>query len=207
MNADDMSKSRCPWSLSDEDMLRYHDTEWGVPVRAPRALFERLILEGMQAGLSWRTILVKRPHMTRVFHAFDPERLAVADGDDLAGWLADPGVIRHRGKLTAMVDNARHFLELPDPGAFLWSFVDGAPIQNRWREGAAVPSKTPASVAMSKALRQRGFRFVGPTICYAFMQSAGLVNDHVVDCFRHEEVARLAVEWEIPVATASVASP
>lgn len=170
-------------------MLRYHDTEWGVPVREPGALFERLILEGMQAGLSWRTILVKRPHMARVFHGFDPERLAAAGDADLARWLEDPGVIRHRGKLTAMVGNARHFLQLVDPVDFVWSFVDGAPILNRWRAGAEVPSKTPASVAMSKALRKRGFRFVGPTICYAFMQSAGLVNDHLVSCFRHAELA------------------
>ncbi len=169
-------------------MLRYHDAEWGVPVRDPRDLFERLILEGMQAGLSWRTILVKRSHMVRVFHGFDPDRLAAARDEDLARWLADPGVIRHRGKLTAMVGNARHFLELQDPVAFLWSYVDGAPICNRWEDGAQVPSKTPASVAMSKALRKLGFRFVGPTICYAFMQSAGLVNDHVVDCFRHAEL-------------------
>ena len=171
-------------------MLRYHDAEWGVPVRDPRDLFERLILEGMQAGLSWRTILVKRSHMVRVFHGFDPDRLAAAGDEDLARWLADPGVIRHRGKLTAMVGNARHFLELQDPVAFLWSYVDGAPICNRWEDGAQVPSKTPASVAMSKALRKLGFRFVGPTICYAFMQSAGLVNDHVVDCFRHAELLR-----------------
>lgn len=187
-----MGKPRCPWSLSDADMRHYHDVEWGVPVRDPRDLFERLTLEGMQAGLSWRTILVKRPHMARVFYGFDPERLARTDDGDLARWLADPGIIRHRGKLAAMVGNARRFLEHPDPAGFLWSFVDGAPVQNRWEVAADVPSKTPASVAMSKALRKEGYRFVGPTICYAFMQSAGFVNDHLVSCFRHAEVAASA---------------
>lgn len=189
MTADDMGKPRCPWSLADEDMRHYHDTEWGVPVREPRDLFERLTLEGMQAGLSWRTILVKRPHMARVFHGFDPERLARAGDGDLARWLEDAGVIRHRGKLTAMVGNARRFLDLPDPVDFLWDFVDGAPVQNQWEVPAEVPSKTPVSVAMSKTLRKQGFRFVGPTICYAFMQSAGFVNDHLVSCFRHAELA------------------
>ena len=192
MTADDMGKPRCPWSLADDAMQRYHDTEWGVPVRAPRDLFERLTLEGMQAGLSWRTILVKRPHMARVFHGFDPERLARSGDGDLARWLDDPGIIRHRGKLTAMVGNAQRFLDLPDPVAFFWGFVDGAVVQNRWETGAEVSSKTPASVAMSKALRKEGFRFVGPTTCYAFMQSAGFVNDHLVRCFRHGEVAALA---------------
>lgn len=185
-----MGKPRCPWSLADADMRHYHDTEWGVPVRETRDLFERLTLEAMQAGLSWRTILVKRPHMARVFYGFDPERLAGAGDADLARWLDDPGVIRHRGKLTAMVGNAQRFLDLPDPVAFLWDFVGGAPVQNQWETPAEVPSKTPASVAMSKALRKQGFRFVGPTTCYAFMQSAGFVNDHLVSCFRHEEVAR-----------------
>ncbi len=184
-----MGKPRCPWSLSDADMRHYHDVEWGVPVRDPRDLFERLTLEGMQAGLSWRTILVKRPHMARVFFGFDPERLARTGDEDQARWLKDPGIIRHRGKLTAMVGNARRFLELADPAAFLWGFVDGAPVQNRWEAPADVPSKTPVSVAMSKTLRKEGFRFVGPTICYAFMQSAGFVNDHLVSCFRHGEVA------------------
>ena len=171
-------------------MRRYHDVEWGVPIRDPRDLFERLTLECMQAGLSWRTVLAKRAHMTEAFHGFEPERVAGCGDADLERWLGDAGLIRHRGKLSAMVGNAGLFLELDDSSGFLWSFVQGVPTENRWVQPESVPSHTPASHEMSRALRQRGFQFVGPTVCYAFMQSAGLVNDHLVDCFRHGELAR-----------------
>lgn len=185
---------RCPWCLADAAYRRYHDVEWGVPICLPPAgegaqpLFERLALEGMQAGLSWLTVLRKRERMREAFCGFDPERLAKATPGDIARWLADPGVIRHAGKLRALVGNAQAFLSLDDPAALLWSFVDGQPVQNRWREMDAVPTSTPASSAMSRSLKARGFKFVGPTICYAFMQSAGMVNDHLVHCYRHAQL-------------------
>ena len=188
-----MESGRCGWSEGDPLYIRYHDEEWGVPVHEPLVLYERLVLEGMQAGLSWLTILKKRAHMQSVFHGFDPVRLAVAGPLDIENWLEDPGVIRHRGKLEALVNNARAMLKMQDPfDEFLWSFVDGAPTQNRWRTLSDVPSTTPASEAMAVALKHRGFRFVGPTICYAFMQSAGLVNDHLVSCPAHAKCAALA---------------
>lgn len=188
-------RPRCGWGLGDPLYRSYHDEEWGVPVcppgagGPPRPLFERLALEGMQAGLSWLVVLRKREAMRRAFHGFDPVRLAAAGEGDIARWLQDAGVIRNVAKLRAMVGNARQFLALDDPAGFLWSFVDGRPRRNAWREPAAVPSSTPASVAMSRALKGRGFKFVGPTICYAFMQSVGMVNDHLTTCFRHREVA------------------
>ena len=189
----EVESGRCGWCEGDPLYIRYHDEEWGVPVHEPLALYERLVLEGMQAGLSWLTILKKRAHMQSAFHGFDPVRLAVAGPLDIENWLEDPGVIRHRGKLEALVNNARAMLKMQDPfDEFLWSFVDGAPIQNRWRTLSDVPSTTPASTAMAGALKRHGFRFVGPTICYAFMQSAGLVNDHLVSCPAHETCAALA---------------
>ena len=188
----DMETGRCDWCEGDPLYIRYHDEEWGVPERESLALFERLALEGMQAGLSWRTILTKRVHMQSVFFGFDPVRLAVAGVWDIENWLKDPGVIRHRGKLEALLDNARAMLKMEEPfGEFLWSFVGGTPIQNRWRALSEVPSTTPASRAMADALKRRGFRFVGPTICYAFMQGAGLVNDHLVSCPAHAKCAAL----------------
>ena len=188
-----MEPGRCGWCEGDPLYIRYHDEEWGIPVHESLALYERLVLEGMQAGLSWLTILKKRAHMQSVFQGFDPVRLAVAGPLDIENWLKDPGVIRHRGKLQALVDNARAMLNMQDPfDEFLWSFVDGVPTQNRWRALSDVPSTTPASRAMADALKRRGFRFVGPTVCYAFMQSAGLVNDHLVSCPAHAKCAALA---------------
>lgn len=188
----DKEPGRCDWCEGDPLYIRYHDEEWGVPERESLALFERLALEGMQAGLSWRTILAKRAHMQSVFYGFDPVRLAVAGAWDIENWLKDSRVIRHRGKLEALLANARAMLKMQEPfGEFLWSFVGGTPIQNRWRALSEVPSTTPASRAMADALKRRGFRFVGPTICYAFMQSAGLVNDHLVGCAAHARCAAL----------------
>ncbi len=183
---------RCEWAgIGDPAYLAYHDAEWGVPLHESRRLFELLLLEGAQAGLAWITILRKREAYRRAFFDFDPEGIAAATHADRERWMADAGIVRNRAKIEAFIGNARAWQELEDPAGLIWSFVDGAAIQNRWRSLAEIPAQTDASTAMSAALRQRGFRFVGPTICYAFMQSAGLVNDHVVSCFRHAEVAAL----------------
>jgi DNA-3-methyladenine glycosylase I len=178
--------------LGSEDYLHYHDTEWGVPSHDPRHLFEMLILEGAQAGLSWLTILRKREGYRRAFHGFDVQRIARYDAADVARLLADPGIVRNRLKVASSIDNARAVLEL-EAGegltGLLWSFVEGEPIQNRWRGLEQVPASTPVSDAMSKELKRRGFRFVGSTICYAFMQAVGMVNDHLISCPRHRAVA------------------
>jgi DNA-3-methyladenine glycosylase I len=188
---------RCWWaSLSDPAYLAYHDLEWGVPTRDERELFELLILEGAQAGLSWSTILHRREGYRRAFAGFDPERVAAYGPDDEARLLADTGIIRNRAKVASAIGNARAWLAMReagiDPIDHLWSFVGGRPIQNTWSGVGVIPAETPQSAAMSRDLRARGFRFVGPTICYAFMQGAGMVNDHVVTCFRHAQVAALA---------------
>ena len=187
---------RCAWSTSDPQYIAYHDDEWGVPLRDDRALFELLCLEGAQAGLAWITILRKREGYRRAFDGFDPRRVAAFGDGDVARLLADGGIVRNRAKVTSAVGNARAFLRLADAGVsfatHLWSFVDGQPIQNRWTTMADVPAESDVSRALSRDLKVRGFTFVGPTIVYAFMQSAGLVNDHVVPCFRHAEVARVA---------------
>ncbi|MEO8604516.1 MAG: DNA-3-methyladenine glycosylase I [bacterium] len=184
---------RCPWPGTDPDYLRYHDEEWGVPVHDDRRLFEFLILEGAQAGLSWLTILRKRANYRAAFADFAAARVAAFGARDVQRLLGDAGIVRNRLKISAAIDSARAYLELQrEPGGadgFLWSFVGGAPLQNRWRTRGDVPAVTDAATAMSKALRQRGFRFVGPTICYAFMQATGMVNDHLVDCFRHAELS------------------
>ena len=181
--------SRCPWGDGDALMIAYHDTEWGVPQRDERTLFEFLVLEGAQAGLSWRTVLNKRAGYREAFAGFDPAAVAAFDEADVARLLADPGIIRNRAKVTSAIGNARAALELPDGlGAFLWDFVDGAPVQNQWTAMGQLPATTPASDRMSKELKRRGFRFVGSTICYSLMQACGLVNDHLVGCFRHDEV-------------------
>ncbi|HXV57991.1 MAG TPA: DNA-3-methyladenine glycosylase I [Gaiellaceae bacterium] len=185
---------RCEWvPEGDPAYVAYHDEEWGVPVREERALFELLTLEGAQAGLSWSTILRKREGYRKAFAGFDPERVARFDGRRVERLLADPGIVRNRLKVESTVANARRVLELrEEPGGFaglLWSFVDGEPVVGRWRAISEVPAETPVSRAMSRELKRRGFRFVGPTVCYAFMQAAGLVNDHVVGCFRFEELA------------------
>lgn len=177
-------------------MLAYHDTEWGVPLHEDRALFELLILEGAQAGLSWTTILNRREGYRNAFAGFDLPTVAAFGPDDETRLLADAGIIRNRAKVRSAIGNAQAALRVvAERGSldrYLWSFVDGTPLQNRWERLGELPAQTDASRAMSRDLRRRGFSFVGPTICYAFMQSAGLVNDHQVGCFRYAEVARLA---------------
>ncbi|TCO79572.1 DNA-3-methyladenine glycosylase I [Plasticicumulans lactativorans] len=188
--------ARCAWAGEDPLYRAYHDGEWGVPLRDDTRLFELLVLEGAQAGLSWYTVLKKRPAYREAFAGFDPQRVATFGAAEIDAMLGNAGLIRHRGKLEAAVGNARAVLELQAAhGSFsdwLWGFVDGRPLQNAWRSLAEVPAQTPASQALSRELMRRGCRFVGPTIAYAFMQAAGLVNDHTVDCFRHAEVAALA---------------
>ncbi|MDE2306913.1 MAG: DNA-3-methyladenine glycosylase I [Xanthomonadaceae bacterium] len=185
---------RCHWATSDELLRDYHDTEWGVPLHDDRVLFEFLCLEGAQAGLSWRTVLAKRERYREVFHRFEIARVAAMRDRELEKLLLDPGIIRNRLKLSATRDNAVAALRVIDEfgslDGYLWSFVDGRPIQNRWRDKTEVPATTPLSDRMSKALKQRGFRFVGSTICYALLQATGMVNDHLVGCFRHDACAR-----------------
>jgi DNA-3-methyladenine glycosylase I len=183
-----MQPTRCPWGTTDPLYLDYHDREWGVPIREPRPLFELLCLEGAQAGLAWITILRKRDGYRAAFHGFDPARIATYTDADRGRLMADAGIVRNRAKIEAFIGNARAFLETGDFADLVWSFVDGRPIQNRWQQLGEIPAETDESRAMSRELRRRGFRFVGPTICYALMQSAGLVNDHLVSCFRHAEL-------------------
>lgn len=177
--------TRCHWCTPDPLYIDYHDHEWGVPQHNPCALFELLMLEGYQAGLSWLTVLKKRAHYRQVLHGFDPARLAGLSNEDIHQLLQDPGVIRHKGKLQATRNNARVWLQLEDPATFLWSFVEDAPRINRFHSTAEIPAQTPESRAMSQALQKAGMRFVGPTICYAFMQASGMVIDHTLDCFKH----------------------
>jgi DNA-3-methyladenine glycosylase I len=185
-------RPRCGWTTDDPLYVAYHDAEWGVPERDPTRLFEFLILEGAQAGLSWSTILNKRDGYRRAFAGFDPAAIAAFGPDDVERCLADPGIVRNRAKINATVGNARAWLDVDDPAGLLWSFVGGEPRQNGWTALGDLPASTAESEAMSKDLKRRGFRFVGPTICYALMQSCGLVNDHVTTCFRYAEVAELA---------------
>ena len=188
---------RCSWCGSDPLYITYHDEEWGVPESRDAELFERLVLEGMQAGLSWLTILRKRANMRERFFGFDPDLVARAGPKEVDAWLQDPGIIRHRGKLEAMVGNARAMAELDGGlGKFLWSFVNHQPQQNRWRALSDVPAATEVSKEMAKALKKTGFRFVGPTTCYAFMQSAGLVNDHLLDCDAYERCREASRAWQ-----------
>ena len=185
---------RCWWCGDDALYRDYHDREWGVPVHDERLLFEFLCLEGAQAGLSWITILRKRDNYRRVFDNFDAERIARYGDAKIAALLQDAGIVRNRLKVYAFIKNARASLELREQGvsldSYLWNFVDGAPLQNSWKKSDQVPANTKISDAMSKDLKKRGFTFVGSTICYAFMQAAGLVNDHIVDCYRHRELQR-----------------
>ena len=182
---------RCPWVGSDPLYLAYHDEEWGVPLRDDRRLFEMLILEGFQAGLSWMTILRKRDNFRRAFDQFDPEKIAAYDDKKVAALMADAGIVRNRAKINAAIAAARAYLDLAGrPGGFsefLWQFVGGQPIVNHRRSFKEVPVATDEAWAMSKTLKVHGFRFVGPTICYAFMQAVGMVDDHLVDCFRHTD--------------------
>ena len=183
---------RCPWCGDDPLYVSYHDEEWGVPVRDDRALFAKLLLDGAQAGLSWITILRKRDGYYRAFDGFDPEAMAAYDEAKVEALLQNPGIVRNRQKVNAFVTNAQAYLRLQeDEGSFselLWSFVDGEPLVNEWETMADLPAETEASRAMSRALKARGFSFVGPTICYAFMQAVGMVNDHLVSCFRYDQV-------------------
>lgn len=183
---------RCEWPGSDPLYIRYHDEEWGVPVYEDRLIFEFLILEGAQAGLSWFTILKKRENYQAAFDRFDPQRVVQYDADKIAQLLSNPGLVRNRRKIESAVTNARAFLEVQrEFGSFaeyIWRFVGGKPIINTWRAMGEIPAQTDESIALSKDLLRRGFKFVGPTICYAHMQATGMVNDHVVDCFRYAEL-------------------
>lgn len=182
---------RCPWPEQHADYIHYHDHEWGVPCHDSQRLFEKLCLEGQQAGLSWLVVLRKREHYRRCFHGFDPHRVAQITNAQLDELLQDPGLIRHSGKLAAIRTNAQAYLRLQEQGvdfaAWLWSFVAGSPVTNHYSSMDEVPAQTAESQAMSKALKKAGFAFVGPVGCYAFMQSMGMVNDHLTDCFRHRE--------------------
>ena len=182
---------RCRWATTDL-AIRYHDEEWGVPLHDDRALFEFLVLEGAQAGLSWETILKKRARYRQVFDNFEPSRVARYGARKIAALLRDPEIIRNRLKILAAVENARAFLDVQRKfasfDAYIWQFVLERPRRNGWRWPSQIPAQTPQSEAMSKDLRRRGFRFVGPTICYAYMQAVGLVNDHTMDCFRYREI-------------------
>jgi DNA-3-methyladenine glycosylase I len=181
---------RCAWVPEGDPLyVSYHDEEWGVPSHDERHLFEMLVLEGAQAGLSWSTILRKRDAYRRAFAGFDPAKIARFGERDVERLLGDVGIVRNRAKIDAAIANARATLELGSLDEFVWSFVDGRPLQNSWKGLGEIPAETAESKAMSKELKRRGFRFVGPTICYAFMQACGLVNDHTVDCFRYREVA------------------
>lgn len=183
---------RCPWP-AQENMIRYHDEEWGVPVHDDRLLFELLILEGAQAGLSWQTVLNKRASYRAAFDNFDAEKIVRYGDKKVAMLLANPGIIRNRLKIAATIQNAKSLLKVREEfgsfDAYLWRFVDGRPVVNRWRSMKEVPARTAVSDALSKDLLKRGFKFVGSTICYAHMQAVGLVNDHLVSCFRHRELA------------------
>jgi len=186
---------RCTWPGEDPLYVGYHDEEWGVPERDDRALFEKLLLDGFQAGLSWITILRKRENFRAAFAGFDPEKLARFGARDRARLMADAGIVRNRRKIDGAVASARAFLEMRDEGKrfgeFTWSFVGGKPLVHKFRTSKQIPAETDESRAMSKALKQRGFAFCGPTICYAFMQAVGMVNDHLVGCYRYAELTAL----------------
>ncbi len=190
--AEETELFRCPWAGSDPLYLHYHDTEWGVPAHGDRHLFEMLILEGAQAGLAWITILRKREGYREAFDGFDPAAVARYDRRRVARLLENRNIVRNRLKVESTVTNARAFLQVQDKegsfDAYIWRFVDGHTTQNRWTRLSAIPAETAASTTMSNDLKRRGFTFVGPTICYAFMQATGMVNDHLVDCFRHKDL-------------------
>jgi DNA-3-methyladenine glycosylase I len=186
------AKKRCEWCTGSEIEMAYHDIEWGVPLHDDQKLFEFLILEGAQAGLSWITILKKRDHYVKVFDQFDPLQVAEYSESKVEQLLSDAGIVRNRLKVSSAISNARLFLEVQEEfGSFdryIWQFTDGKVIKNNWRSHSEIPANTVESDAMSKDLKKRGFRFVGTTICYAFMQATGMVNDHTVDCYRHGEL-------------------
>jgi DNA-3-methyladenine glycosylase I len=188
-------KIRCPWVNNDPLMIQYHDNEWGVPVHNSRLLFEFLVLEGAQAGLSWNTILKKRENYRAAFNNFEPEIVAAYKDQKIEELRGNSGIVRNRLKIRAAVANANALLEIQnDFGSFdsyIWKFVGGKPIQNEWKNMAEIPPSTPESEKMSLDLKKRGFKFVGPTICYAFMQAVGMVNDHTINCFRHSEIVKM----------------
>jgi DNA-3-methyladenine glycosylase I len=189
-------KSRCEWCGSDPLYLAYHDNEWGVPVHDDRRLFEMLILEGAQAGLSWLTILKKRENYRRALHDFNPEKIAAYSQGEIQRLLHDSGIVRNRRKIESAIKNARGVLDIIEEfgslGSFLWRYVDNSPRQNAWNSLSELPTRSEQSDLMSGDLKKRGFNFVGSTICYAFMQAVGMVNDHTVGCFRHAEVKEMA---------------
>ena len=190
-----LEKERCGWPGNDPLMIEYHDTEWGVPLRDDEKLFEFLLLDGAQAGLSWQTILRKREGYREAFDNFNPRRIALYGDAEIERLMQDAGIVRNRQKILSAIGNASSYLEVVrQEGSFadfIWSFVEGQPIVNEWTTHEGAPATSPQSESMSRELRRRGFRFVGPTICYAFMQAAGLVNDHVVSCFRYAEINSL----------------
>lgn len=183
---------RCTWCGSDPAYVLYHDQEWGVPVYDDRHLFEMLILEGAQAGLSWLTILKKRVNYRQAFHQFDPDKISRYHDEDIHRLMLDAGIVRNRLKIEATIRNARGFLQILEEcrsfSNYLWKYVEGTPVTNSWQRHSDIPANTPISDQMSKDLKRRGFNFVGTTICYAFMQSVGMVNDHTIDCFRYTEI-------------------
>ncbi|MFZ0442874.1 MAG: DNA-3-methyladenine glycosylase I [Methanobacterium sp.] len=185
-------KIRCPWAKNDPQMIEYHDREWGVPVHDDSLLFEFLILEGAQAGLSWTTILKKRENYRLAFDNFDPEKVSKYNDQKIEELVENSGIVRNKLKIRSAIVNAKLLLEIQrEYGSFdnyVWKFVDGKPIQNKWKKMEDIPSSTLESENMSSDLKNRGFKFVGPTICYAFMQAVGIVNDHLIDCFRHSEL-------------------
>jgi DNA-3-methyladenine glycosylase I len=188
-------RARCAWPGTDPLYVAYHDTEWGVPEYDGRALFEKLILDGFQAGLSWITILRKRDAFRRAFAGFDPHAIARFDAAKVEALMADAGIVRNRAKIVGTIASARAWIEIEETGGFspyLWGFLDGSPLQPNRESRAAIPTASDLSIEMSKALKARGFTFVGPTIIYAFLQATGLINDHIVGCFRHAECAGLA---------------
>ena len=189
-----MEPARCPWPRNTQLMIQYHDQEWGAPLHDDRRLFEFIVLEGMQAGLSWQTVLNKRESFRRAFHDFEPRRVARYTDTDSARLLADAGIIRNRAKVAAAIVNAQHFLDVQEEyGTFdryIWQFTSGKTIRRRLRRMADCPTVSAEAVAMSKDLVRRGFKFVGPTICYAYMQATGMVNDQLVRCFRYRELAQ-----------------
>lgn len=187
-------KNRCPWADNDPIYRQYHDTEWGVPLHQDKRLFEFLILEGAQAGLSWITVLKKRPHYRKVFDRFDPKKVIHYGSRKIKYLLSDPGIIRNRLKIESTITNAKAFLKVKEEfrtfDQYIWQFVSHKPMVRHWEKMAHVPALTPESDAMSMDLKKRGFRFVGSTICYAFMQATGMVNDHLVSCFRHRQLIK-----------------
>jgi DNA-3-methyladenine glycosylase I len=192
-----MNDQRCSWVGSDPLMVAYHDTEWGVPVHDDQKLFEFMVLDAMQAGLNWRIVLEKRHNFHQALDGFDPRKIAKYSDEDLDRLVTTEGIIRNRQKLSASITNAQAALKVQQGfgslDSYLWQFVDGRPTINAWSDGSQIPAKSPEAEAMSSDLKSRGFKFVGPTICYAFMQAAGLVNDHLIGCFRYAELAKVPI--------------